>query len=85
MLLDGLAAAALPLLLLLGIICFVQQFLIRNLRREIGRNNRIRFGAVLENDASVEVKKAGEVKLPGVTHNGSLNGHTQPPTARSQS
>jgi hypothetical protein len=85
MILDGLAAAALPLLLLLGIICFVQQFLIRNLRREIGRNNRIRFGAVLENDSSVEVKKAGEIKLPGVTQTGSLNGHTQPPTARSHS
>jgi hypothetical protein len=39
--------ASLPLVLFFGIICIVQQLIIRNLRREIARNNRIRTKSVL--------------------------------------
>ena len=43
---DIICFASLPLVLLLGIVCAVQQILIRNLRREIARNNRIRTAGI---------------------------------------
>ena len=63
MILDTLFAASLPLAILLGIVCLVQQVLIRNLRKEVARNQAIRTGWVLD-----ELLRAEQIRTVDSAH-----------------